>query len=60
MQLCLCFDNLDELQLAEVLLSCCSSLHVKNAKTQMDKLEALGFGKPILLNEVEDKVNIEQ
>lgn len=35
-------------------------LVVGDAKTQMDKLEALGFGKPILLNEVEDKANIEQ
>ena len=33
---------------------------VGDAKTQMDKLEALGFGKPILLNEVEGKSNIEQ
>ena len=33
---------------------------VGDAKTQMDKLEGLGFGKPILLNEVEAKSNIEQ
>ncbi|WP_347922341.1 pitrilysin family protein [Pontimicrobium sp. SW4] len=33
---------------------------VGDAKTQMEKLEALGFGKPILLNDVEDKTNIEQ
>ena len=33
---------------------------VGDAKTQMDKLEGLGFGKPILLNEVEGKSNIEQ
>ncbi|TJY36321.1 M16 family metallopeptidase [Pontimicrobium aquaticum] len=35
-------------------------LVVGDAKTQMEKLEALGFGKPILLNEVKDKSNIEQ
>ncbi len=35
-------------------------LVVGDAATQMDKLEALGFGKPILLNEVEDKSNIDQ
>ena len=35
-------------------------LVIGDAKTQMEKLEALGFGKPVLLNEVEDKSNIEQ
>ena len=35
-------------------------LVIGDAKTQMEKLEALGFGKPVLLNEVEDKVNIQQ
>ena len=35
-------------------------LVVGDAATQMDKLEALGFGKPILLNEVENKSNLDQ
>lgn len=35
-------------------------LVVGDAATQMDKLEALGFGKPILLNEVESKSNLDQ
>ena len=35
-------------------------LVVGDAATQMDKLEALGFGKPILLNEINLQDNIEQ
>ncbi|VAV86074.1 Protease, insulinase family, partial [hydrothermal vent metagenome] len=34
-------------------------LVVGDAATQMEKLEALGFGKPILLNEVKKKANLE-
>jgi zinc protease len=34
-------------------------LVVGDAKTQMEKLEALGFGKPILLNEVEKQTNLD-
>jgi zinc protease len=35
-------------------------LVVGDAATQMEKLEALGFGKPILLNEVEKQMNLEE
>ncbi len=35
-------------------------LVVGDAATQMEKLEALGFGKPELLNEVEKQTNIDQ
>ena len=35
-------------------------LIVGDAATQMEKLEALGFGKPILLNEVEKQTNLEE
>jgi zinc protease len=35
-------------------------LVVGDAATQMEKLEALGFGKPILLNEIEKQTNLEE
>jgi zinc protease len=35
-------------------------LVVGDAATQMEKLEALGFGTPILLNEVEKQMNLEE
>ena len=34
-------------------------LVVGDAATQMEKLEVLGFGKPILLNEVEKQTNLD-
>jgi zinc protease len=35
-------------------------LVVGDAKTQLNKLEGLGFGKPELLNEIEVKETIQQ